>query len=52
MNYSSLSFKVLRKLYDLHVTMARECPEGLTEADHAERHALAMELDRRNEGVC
>lgn len=48
MEYTTLSFKTLRTLYDLHVRMALECPEELTECDHAERHELSMELDRRN----
>ncbi len=48
MNYSTLSFRTLRNLYDLHMRMVRECPEAVTECDHAERHAIAMELDRRN----
>lgn len=47
MNYTSLSFHTLRKLYDIHVNMVRDCPDVITEADHAERHELAMELDRR-----
>lgn len=51
MNFSTLSFNSLRKLYDIHMVYAREYPDLVTECDHAERHALAMELDRRNEGV-
>ena len=48
MNYRDLSFKSLRRLFDLHQQYVREFPELVTEADHAERHAIAMELDRRN----
>ena len=51
MNFSSMSFKSLRRLYDIHQQYVREFPELVTECDHAERHAIAMELDRRNEGV-
>lgn len=51
MNYTKMSFKVLRKLYDLHLEFVRECPELVTESDHAERHEIAMELDRRNGGA-
>lgn len=49
MNYRTLSFHALRKLFELHQIAAREIPELLTECDHAERHAIAMELDRRVE---
>lgn len=44
-----MSFVTLRKLYDLHLRMTFDCPEAVTECDHAERHAIAAELDRRNE---
>lgn len=49
MNYRTLSFNTLRKLYFIHQEMCRECPESLTESDHAERHEIALELDRRFE---
>lgn len=52
MNYSTMSFRTLRNLYTIHLQLAMECPNEVTESDHAERHAIAMELDRRNEGVC
>lgn len=47
MTYADLSFKTLRKLYEIHMSMATECPESLSESDHNERHELALELDKR-----
>lgn len=47
--YSTLSFKALKTIYDIHSRLMMECPESLSEGDFVERHEIAMELDRRLE---